>query len=157
MKRIFIALTTVLAVAAIVAGCAALDTSGSDAEDALPTNEGESKTMTVNQEDLREIWLAGGCFWGVEEYFSRIEGVYDVVSGYANGNTENPSYQDVIAGSGHAETVHITYDKTAVDLETLLIHYSESLIRCQSINRATILVNSTEPEYTIKRRRFASH
>ena len=134
MKRIFIALTTVLAVAAIVAGCAAVDTSGSDAEDALQTSEGESKTMTVNQEDLREIWLAGGCFWGVEEYFSRIEGVYDVVSGYANGNTENPSYQDVIAGSGHAETVHITYDKTAVDLETLLIHYFR-IINPVSINK----------------------
>ena len=54
----------------------------------------------------KEIWLAGGCFWGVEEYFSRIEGVVDTSVGYANGKTENPSYYD-IPYTGHAETVHV--------------------------------------------------
>ncbi|MEX1308280.1 MAG: peptide-methionine (R)-S-oxide reductase MsrB, partial [Eubacteriales bacterium] len=74
---------------------------------------------------MRDIYLAGGCFWGVEEFFSRIPGVYDVTSGYANGDATagNPSYQEVIAGSGHAETVHVRYDPKIVDLQTLLIYY----------------------------------
>ena len=51
--------------------------------------------VNINTENLHEIYYAGGCFWGVEEYFSRIPGVYDVVSGYANGNVENPTYEQV--------------------------------------------------------------
>ena len=68
---------------------------------------------------LKEIWFAGGCFWGVEAYFSRVYGVAEAVSGYANGNTAKPSYEDVIAGSGHAETVRVRYDPARVDLEKL--------------------------------------
>ncbi|WP_171524050.1 peptide-methionine (S)-S-oxide reductase, partial [Acinetobacter nosocomialis] len=69
--------------------------------------------------------LAGGCFWGVEAYFERIDGVVDAVSGYANGNETiaNPSYEQVIAGSGHAETVKVVYDADKVDLDTLLQYY----------------------------------
>ena len=48
---------------------------------------------------LKEIYFAGGCFWGVEEYFSRIQGVHDVTVGYANGYTENPTYQQVCSGN----------------------------------------------------------
>ena len=131
MKRILTALTAILITAAIITGCSSY--SESDAESASQTEEVE-EAVTINPQNLREIWLAGGCFWGVEEYFSRIEGVYDVVSGYANGNTENPSYSDVIMGSGHAETVHITYDETVVDLETLLIHYFR-IIEPTSVNK----------------------
>lgn len=69
---------------------------------------------------LKEIWLAGGCFWGVEAYFARVYGVADAVSGYANGSTKNPSYEEVIDGSGHAETVHVRYDPQRVSLEKLL-------------------------------------
>ncbi len=90
----------------------------------LETNT-NSEQAVIDMSNARDIYLAGGCFWGVEEYFSRIPGVYDVVSGYANGDASvtDPSYQDVIAGSGHAETVHIQYDPKAVSLETLLIYY----------------------------------
>lgn len=76
-------------------------------------------TVKINTDNLRDIYFAGGCFWGVEEYFSQIPGVYDVTSGYANGNTENPSYEEVCSGSGHAETVHVQYDPGVVSLETL--------------------------------------
>lgn len=66
------------------------------------------------------IYFAGGCFWGVEEYFSRIPGVCDAVSGYANGTTDHPDYAAVSTGStGHAETVHVTYDPSRVSLQTL--------------------------------------
>ncbi len=84
---------------------------------------------------LRDIWLAGGCFWGVEAYMARIYGVADVVSGYANGTTENPSYEQVVSGkTGHAETVHIRYDPARTDLETLLTHFY-GIIDPTSVNR----------------------
>ena len=84
---------------------------------------------------LREIYLAGGCFWGVEEYFSRIPGVVESESGYANGTAENPSYQEVCTGeTGHAETVHLVYDPAVVSLKTLLEQYFK-IIDPTSVNR----------------------
>ncbi|MCB7318968.1 peptide-methionine (R)-S-oxide reductase MsrB [Lacrimispora sp. 210928-DFI.3.58] len=75
-------------------------------------------------EGLREIYYAGGCFWGVEAYFSRIPGVYDVTCGYANGSTENPTYEEVCSHmTGHAETVHVLYDPDRVSLRTLTEHF----------------------------------
>lgn len=70
---------------------------------------------------MKTIYLAGGCFWGVQEYFSRIDGVESTISGYANGNTENPTYEDVCTGiTGFAETVKVDYDENIVSLEYLL-------------------------------------
>lgn len=70
--------------------------------------------------NIKKIYFAGGCFWGVEEYFSRIPGVVDASSGYANGKTENPTYEDVCRyGTGHAETVRIKYDPAVIGLKTL--------------------------------------
>ena len=72
----------------------------------------------------KEIYFAGGCFWGVEGYFSRIEGVLSAVSGYANGQTENPSYEDVVyRNTGHAEAVKVLYAPEQVSLTTLLLHF----------------------------------
>ena len=73
---------------------------------------------------VREIYLAGGCFWGIEEYFSRIAGVVDVESGYANGTVDNPSYQQVCTNTtGHAETVRVRYDPAQVSLATIMDQY----------------------------------
>jgi len=72
---------------------------------------------------LKDIYLAGGCFWGVEAYFARVYGVADAVSGYANGPTANPSYEQVIDGSGHVETVRVRYDPARVSLEKLLTQF----------------------------------
>lgn len=74
------------------------------------------------QRDLRQIWLAGGCFWGVEAYFSRIEGVIDTNVGYANGHGENPSYGQ-IPYTGHVEAVQVTYAPSKISLEGLLEHF----------------------------------
>jgi peptide methionine sulfoxide reductase msrA/msrB len=99
----------------------------------LPTNPNEGVIFNMNT--LKEIYLAGGCFWGVEAYMSRIYGVYDVTSGYANGKTENPKYEDVLYnGSGHAETVHVRYDPDKVSLKTLLDYYFK-VIDPTSINQ----------------------
>ena len=72
----------------------------------------------------KTIYLAGGCFWGLEAYFERVPGVLDAVSGYANGKTANPSYEDVShRGTGHAETVKVTYDPERISLADLLRYY----------------------------------
>lgn len=89
----------------------------------------------AHPERLRDIWLAGGCFWGVEEYFSRIPGVVDAVSGYANGTADNPTYREVCSGrTGHAETVHIRYDPDQVSLRTLATQFFK-IIDPLSVNR----------------------
>ena len=70
------------------------------------------------------IYIAGGCFWGVDEYYSRLKGVSNTISGYANGKKENPSYQEVKSQIyNHVETVKIIYDNSLISLEQLLEHY----------------------------------
>lgn len=99
-------------------------TNGDNAAPDSPFPDNPNEDLDFDTANLEEIWLAGGCFWGVEAYMARVYGVYDVTSGYANGNTENPSYEDVTRrNSGHAETVHVRYDPERVDLEKLLSHY----------------------------------
>lgn len=78
----------------------------------------------VDMMKLKDIYFAGGCFWGVEEYFSRIPGVHEVSSGYANGTTKNPTYREVCSGkTGHAEAVHVRYDPKTVSLHTLVTQF----------------------------------
>lgn len=70
---------------------------------------------------MKEIVLAGGCFWGVEAYMSRINGVIETKVGYANGTKENPTYEEVCTSTtGHAEACYIKYDENIIDLEELL-------------------------------------
>lgn len=83
----------------------------------------------------KTIYLAGGCFWGVQKYLSLIPGVLKTRAGYANGNRENPSYEVVCTGtSGFAEAVEITYDESLIDLETLLLLFYD-IIDPTSLNR----------------------
>lgn len=73
------------------------------------------------EKGVRDIYFAGGCFWGVEEFFSRLPGVVGVTCGYANGRSLNPTYGEVCSGAtGHAETVHVRYDPAAVSLTDLI-------------------------------------
>lgn len=70
------------------------------------------------------IYLAGGCFWGVQEYYSRLKGVISSTSGYANGTKENPTYQEVKSGVyNHVETVRVVFDDSIITLVTLLEHF----------------------------------
>ncbi len=69
----------------------------------------------------KEIYLAGGCFWGTEHFFKQIKGVVETEVGFANGHTENPNYKEVYTDeTGYAETVHVTYNPEVVSLEFLL-------------------------------------
>ena len=77
---------------------------------------------------MSEIYLAGGCFWGTERYLSSIRGVLSTQVGYANGNTESPTYEDVCyRNTGHAETVRVVYDPAVLPLDFLLALYYESI------------------------------
>jgi methionine-S-sulfoxide reductase len=70
------------------------------------------------------IYLAGGCFWGVQAYFKQLKGVTDTMVGYCNGTTAFPKYEDLKSGkASHAETVKITYDDSVISLEKILEHY----------------------------------
>lgn len=90
----------------------------------------------MNQvENLKEIYLAGGCFWGTEKYLSGIQGIIRTDVGYANGNTENPTYQEVCHNNtGHAETVRVFYDPKQVRLEFILTLYYD-VINPTSVNK----------------------
>ena len=84
---------------------------------------------------MKTIYLAGGCFWGVEKYLSLIPGVESTSTGYGNGNTENPSYEDVChSNTGHAETVKVEYDPSRISLTFLLELYYD-VIDPTSLNR----------------------
>ena len=73
---------------------------------------------------MKTIYLAGGCFWGTQHFFDQYSAVLHTRVGYANGETEHPSYEDVkYRHTGHAETVEIQYDEEAMPTERLLAYY----------------------------------
>ena len=83
---------------------------------------------------MKTIYLAGGCFWGMQQFFDQFKGVVRTEVGYANGPDQAPSYQDVCADSGHAETVRIDYDESVLSL-TGLLEYFFMAIDPLSVNR----------------------
>lgn len=71
--------------------------------------------------NTKEIYLAGGCYWGTEKYMASIKGVVETAVGFANGKTEQPTYAQVCHdNTDHAETVHVVYDPQQLPLKTLL-------------------------------------
>ncbi len=72
---------------------------------------------------MKTIYLAGGCFWGLQKFLDQFEGVLATEAGYANGPDRAPSYEEVCADSGHAETVRVDYDEQTLSLEKLLDAY----------------------------------
>ncbi len=72
----------------------------------------------------KDIYLAGGCFWGTEHFFKQIAGVVSTETGFANGHTDSPTYEQVYTDqTGYAETVKVVYDPQQVSLEFLLRMY----------------------------------
>ena len=79
--------------------------------------------MTNAKKDrtMQQALFGGGCFWCVEAVFLQIQGVEKVVSGYAGGHTDHPSYEDICKGdTGHAEVILVDYDETQITFEQLL-------------------------------------
>ena len=83
---------------------------------------------------IQTIYLAGGCFWGMQKFFDQFKGVVDTEVGYANGPDAAPTYQQVCRNSGHAETVRIDYDPRVIFLTELLKYYF-MVIDPLSVNR----------------------
>lgn len=78
-------------------------------------------TFNHTYENFQIATFAGGCFWCTEAIFKRVKGVIEVVSGYAGGHRENPSYEQVSTGdTGHAEAVQITFDPKIISFNNLL-------------------------------------
>lgn len=70
---------------------------------------------------MSRILLGGGCFWCMDAVFRRLRGVEHVVSGYAGGHNEHPTYEEVCSGNtGHAEVISIEYDQQVISLEVIL-------------------------------------
>ena len=73
---------------------------------------------------MKEIYLAGGCFWGTQKFFDQFDGVMETEVGYANGKFLNPTYEQVCReGTGHAETVRIRFDEQTLSLAGILERY----------------------------------
>ena len=84
---------------------------------------------------MKKIVLAGGCFWGVEEFLSRIPGVISTEVGYANGRTLNPTYEDVCYKNTYfAEVCYVTYDENKLTLDSLLDKFW-TIINPTTLNR----------------------
>jgi peptide-methionine (S)-S-oxide reductase len=83
----------------------------------LPFKEREQEMS----DHLEVATLGGGCFWCVEAIYQDVQGVHKVVSGYAGGKIDNPTYQQVCMGTtGHAEVVQITFDPDVISYDDIL-------------------------------------
>ena len=122
MKRIIRVSVFLWAAVLLFTGCGiGKDINNTDVE-GLPK---EAEQMDFSKEKQNVIYLAGGCFWGLEHLMQSIPGVIDAQSGYANGTCEaDADYKTVCAGStGFRETVRIEYDSEKVSLDALLLAY----------------------------------
>lgn len=78
----------------------------------------------MSDQNLTIATLAGGCFWGLEELFQRLQGVVKTEVGYAGGASQNPTYEQVRQGStGHAESIQIYFDSTQTDYKKILEYF----------------------------------
>lgn len=75
----------------------------------------------MNRQKIETIYLAGGCFWGVEGYYQQLPGVLETEVGYANGQTETTTYQQ-LKETDHVEALKLTFDANVISLEELLLH-----------------------------------
>lgn len=112
MKRISI---FILFSFALITGCSAGDRTSGEAE------YGPEPVTDQQRARLDTVYFASGCFWCTEAVFERVQGVVDVVSGYAGGTRENPTYQQVSRGAtDHAESVRVVYDPEEVSYRELV-------------------------------------
>ena len=78
--------------------------------------------------NIKEAYFAGGCFWCMEEFFDKVEGVEEVISGYSGGNTQSPTYQEVTYGNtGHFEVAKIIYDADIINYKKLIGFYWKNI------------------------------
>ena len=123
MKKLIMLAVLLMLCISVLSGCGAKE-----------TDPGTPRAMAEEMDDMKEIYLAGGCFWGVQKFFDQFDGVVMTEVGYANGPDSAPSYREVCDSSGHAETVRIGYDEDRITLAKLLDYYF-MVIDPVSVNR----------------------
>ena len=109
---------------------------------------------------LKKAYFAGGCFWGVEYYLEKLDGVKEVTSGFMGGHLKNPGYYDVVRkDTGHIETVEVVYDPSKVSYETLAQIFFEIHDPTQTDGQgpdigsqyiSAVFVNNTQERKTIE-------
>lgn len=120
MKNILILLGVILGIAVFATSCG-------DAKPKSTDTKNENETIMDNK-NVKEIYFAGGCFWGTEHFFQQIRGVVGTEVGYANGNKKDPTYEEVVSHTtGFAETVKVKYDPEQVDLKLLIDLYFKTI------------------------------
>lgn len=146
MKKLIINIIIILTLFIVITGCAMSNSntkSNGAEEKGLPeiseNKEEDSKIESFKivpdykNSRYKEIYLAGGCFWGIQAYIDRIVGVEYTNVGYANGNSEETDYYS-IKETGHAETVYVVYNPEKITLEELL-GYFYGIIDPTSLNK----------------------
>ncbi|MEY8759414.1 peptide-methionine (R)-S-oxide reductase MsrB [Chryseobacterium tongliaoense] len=122
MKNILIVLGIILGIAVFATKSGFLNSKPKEVK-----KEKENQEIMDNK-NVREIYFAGGCFWGTEHFFQQIRGVVATEVGYANGKTDNPTYEQVVSHTtGFAETVKVKYDATQIDLKLLIDLYFKTI------------------------------
>ncbi len=87
----------------------------------MTADSSQATTSAAGSDKLEKATFGSGCFWCTEAVFQQLRGVKSVVSGYSNGNVENPTYEDVCSGTtGHAEVIQVTYDPAVISFDELL-------------------------------------
>ena len=117
------------------------------------------KKPDAKKEGLSYAYFAGGCFWGVEYYLQKLNGVKEVISGFMGGHVKNPSYYEVVrSDTGHLETVKVIYDKNKISYEELAKAFFEIHDPTQTNGQgpdigkqylSAIFVNSEEERKTV--------
>jgi len=125
---------------AVLVPLLALTLSGCAAGGSIGNTDSTGTQTTVGGDGVKTIYLAGGCFWGLEKYLGLIDGVVSTESGYANGASDSATYGD---GSGYAEAVRVDYDPAMAPLAFLLKTFFQA-IDPTSVNRQG---NDTGTEY----------
>ena len=95
---------------------------------------------------IKEIYLAGGCFWGVEGYFAQLNGVIETKVGYSNGLTEDTNYK-LIKSTDHAEVIYLKYNDEILPLTDVLRHYFRIIDLLVLISKGEMLDVNIEQEY----------
>lgn len=116
MKKIILLLVLGLAILTLVS----CNNNGKEIEDSMERTYSVDINKLGNS-SLKDIYLAGGCFWGVEGYFQRLDGILETEVGYANGKTEETTYED-LKETDHVETLHLKYDENKISLTEIVDH-----------------------------------
>ena len=120
----------ILTVVALIFGVAvfAATTFSCSKAQVKPIKENNKTETNMEGKNIKEIYFAGGCFWGTEHLFQLVRGVVATEVGYANGKIKNPTYEQVVSHTtGFAEAVKVQYDADVVNLPLLIELYFKSI------------------------------